>query len=252
MYPLRHRRPRFVNSTWLITGLLLLGWMLPLAAAPYIPPDYTAQYRAQRMGMAVVGEISLRRDGERLHYQADLRPAGMLARVRDDEITERTTIRITPHGLRSESYLYHHRSSRRDRLTEAHFDWQNHQVNGTHRGRPFHLPLQDGMVDRFALQIALINDIISQQRQISRTLVDRNRIVTYDFTLAGARSIRTALGELEAIEVQRYNKQRDMTVSIWFAPDLHYIPVRVEQIENGERVVLDIQAIQWHSTTTTP
>lgn len=212
----------------------------------YVPPDYTATYRAQRFGMAVIGEISLKRSNDTLYYQADLRPAGLLTLARDDEITEKTRIHITPMGLRSSYYFYSHISSRRERITEVYFDWQQKKLSGTHRGRAFNFELVDGMMDRFALQIALINDVVAGRKKVSRTILNRDRIVSYEFTRGDEQTIRTPLGVIRAIEMKRYNEARDMSVSIWFAPDLHYIPVRVEQEENNERFVLNIEAVEFH------
>ncbi|MCG5511547.1 DUF3108 domain-containing protein [Ectothiorhodospira shaposhnikovii] len=242
---IRRHRPLIA----LVLTALLAAALVPAAQAqtlPFVPPSYTAEYRAQKMGLSVVARITLTREGERLRYRARVRPTGMLSWVRNDEIIEQSILRLTPAGLRSEEYLYSHTGASRDRRTEIRFDWEALKASGTHNGRAFELDIPDRAIDRFALQLSMIHDVWSGQREFTETIVERNRIRTYEFTVGAPETIDTPMGAVEAIPVTRYNEERDTTVSTWFAPRLNYLPVRLEQLEDGERLVLTIQSVEWH------
>ncbi|ANB02415.1 DUF3108 domain-containing protein [Ectothiorhodospira sp. BSL-9] len=229
-------------------GLSLLLVCLPVAAQsmPFVPPSYTAEYEAQKMGLSVVGHITLTREGEFLRYRARLRPTGVLSWVRSDEIIEQSIMRMTPDGLRSEEYLYSHTGGSRKRLTESRFDWEAYRVKGVHNDKPFELDLPPDAVDRFALQLAMINRLHRGEKEFSQTIVDRDRIRTYHFTVGEPRNITTPMGRVEAIPVIREIEDRDTTVSTWFAPRMNYLPVRLEQEQNGDSVVLNIRSLEWH------
>ncbi|MGM0676918.1 DUF3108 domain-containing protein [Ectothiorhodospira marina] len=229
-------------------GLTLILACLPVAAQsmPFVPPSYTAEYEAQKLGLSVVGHITLTREGQFLRYRARLRPTGVLSWVRSDEIIEQSIMRLTPQGLRSEEYLYSHTGGSRERLTESRFDWEAYQVTGVHNGKPFELDLPPEAVDRFALQLAMINKLRQGEKAFSQTIVDRHRVRTYHFTVGEPRSITTPMGTMEAIPVIREIKDRDTTVSTWFAPRMNYLPVRLEQEQNGDKVVLNIRSLEWH------
>ncbi|SEQ31813.1 Protein of unknown function [Ectothiorhodospira magna] len=246
----RHRR-RWPSVIPLVLAVLLALALIPTAQAqtlPFVPPSYTAEYRAQKMGLSVVARITLTREGDRLRYRARVRPTGMLSWVRSDEIIEQSILRMTPAGLRSEEYLYSHTGASRDRRTDIRFDWETLTASGTHNGQAFTLDIPDRAIDRFALQLSMIHDVWRGQREFTETIVEPNRIRTYAFTVGEPEIIDTPMGRLEAIPVTRHNEERDTTVSTWFAPRLNYLPVRLEQLEDGERLVLTIESVEWHDS----
>lgn len=237
----RHPGPRRLG--WLLALLLLPGMA---AAMPYVPPSYTAEYQASKMGLSVVARITLSREGEYLRYRAQLRPTGVLSWVLSDEIIEQSIFRITPARLQSLEYLYQHIGDDRKRLTESRFDWEQGEVRGTRNGREFTLEIPPDAVDRFTLQLSMIQGLMDGRDRFSRTIVDKDRLTTYQFEVGTPQRIDTPVGRVEAIPVIRRIQDRDTTVSTWFAPRLHYLPVRLEQMQGDERLVLNLRTLEWH------
>ncbi|WP_242472599.1 DUF3108 domain-containing protein [Ectothiorhodospira mobilis] len=241
----RPHHPGPLWPCWLLALLLLPGLA---AAMPYVPPSYTAEYQASKMGLSVVARITLSREGEYLRYRAQIRPTGVLSWVLSDEIIEQSIFRITPARLQSLEYLYQHMSDDRKRLTESRFDWERGEVRGTRNGRSFSLEIPPDAVDRFTLQLSMIQALVKGRDRFSRTIVDKDRLTTYHFQVGAAQRIDTPLGRLEAIPVIRHIEDRDTTVSTWFAPRLNYLPVRLEQMQGDERLVLNLRTLEWHDT----
>ncbi|MFP4243523.1 MAG: DUF3108 domain-containing protein, partial [Ectothiorhodospira sp.] len=242
--PVATHRPIPAWPAWLTLLLLLLPGLA--GAMPYVPPSYTAEYQASKMGLSVVARITLTREGEYLRYRGLVRPTGVLSWVRSDEILEQSIFRLTPTELRSQEYLYRHTGNDRERLTKSRFDWPEGRVRGTHNGRDFNLKIPPEAVDRFTLQLSMIQALVEGRETFSRTIVDKDRLTTYRFQVGEARRIQTPMGELEAIPVIRHIEDRDTTVSTWFAPRLNYLPVRLEQMEGDNRLVLNLRALDWH------
>jgi len=58
----------------------------------------------------------------------------------------------------------------------------------------------------------------------------------------GREMVPTPLGHFETLKVQRLGDQRETT--LWCAPALHYLPVRIEQENRGSRVRLNLKSLQ--------
>ena len=65
----------------------------------------------------------------------------------------------------------------------------------------------------------------------------------YSFAIAGEEVLNTALGKLKTVRLQRIGDRRDTTV--WCAPQLSYLPVRLEQQDtDGSELTMQITSVQ--------
>ena len=68
-------------------------------------------------------------------------------------------------------------------------------------------------------------------------LLDDGKIETYRFAPAGKPTLDTPFGKVATARYNRRNPRTGRALSLWFAPQYHGVPVRVEQIETGKPTV---------------
>ncbi len=119
-------------------------------------------------------------------------------------------------------------------LSQVSFDWQDALAYATHDGAEATVDIVPGMHDRLTADIAAMLDLRSGRRLVSYDLIDRNTIRTYLFEELGSENIETAAGPLETVKYRRQREGSSRSVLIWYAPELGYLPVRVEQQKDGE------------------
>lgn len=92
--------------------------------------------------------------------------------------------------------------------------------------------------DRFGLQQAVRLWVIEHARKndketVEFAMVDDRRIRTYRFAITAYEEIEVPAGRFETVLVQRVDDPKK-TSKFWLAPARDYMPVKVEQIKNGD------------------
>ena len=110
------------------------------------------------------------------------------------------------------------------------YDWAKGIVSVT-GAVDIDLSLDNHPLDLLSYQLALRCDLEQGKEQLSYPVVARDRIKHYEFKVSGKETLKTRLGELETLVVERLRKDSDRTTRIWLAPGLNYLLVKLEQYE---------------------
>ena len=71
------------------------------------------------------------------------------------------------------------------------------------------------------------------------------RAILPEFEPEGEEIINTPLGKLKTIKLTRHKPNSRRETTLWCALDLHYLPVKVENIEKDDKItVAIIQSLQ--------
>ncbi len=115
------------------------------------------------------------------------------------------------------------------------FDFVNGKVLG---GRNGPLDIKPGTLDRLSVQQAArlwvkthVND--AKPGTLVTPVADHKRVKTYTFAIKGRGMVETAAGRFEAIQFERIDDPKT-TLRFWLAPEKDYMPVKVQNIEDGE------------------
>ncbi|MDO9453845.1 MAG: DUF3108 domain-containing protein [Stagnimonas sp.] len=105
-------------------------------------------------------------------------------------------------------------------------------------GRNGPLEIKPGTLDRLSVQQAArlwvkthIND--AKPGTLVTPVADHKRVKTYTFAIKGKSQIETPAGTFEAIQFERIDDP-NTTLRFWLAPEKDYMPVKVQNIEDGE------------------
>lgn len=134
--------------------------------------------------------------------------------------------------------LYFEKFRKRPGKTETvkqTFDWQQQLDHGTRGKKSWSSPLQPGTQDLQSHLLALQLDLRAGKRDLHYPVSKHGRVRDYHYQVTKEELQETALGKLPTLRVERIRDADDNRQTItWFAPSLDFIPVRIQQYEDGE------------------
>ncbi|MBA2491427.1 MAG: DUF3108 domain-containing protein [Gammaproteobacteria bacterium] len=232
----------------------LLGMMCAIAplslysAGPQVP-DFSARYVIKKAGLNVIATtISLTRGPENIVYRSAAEPIGMASwffgdhRIYEQAVLEQVDGQVIPL-----SYRYTHHGSDENRNEYYYYDWAGRVARTNYRGTPRTFRIPDRTLDNFSLQLALIQDARNGRKTITYPVISKGELKTYTFANLGRETIETPLGEFDTIKLERRKDDAENTTyTTWYASELNYLPVQVENREDGDVVLsLLLDEVAW-------
>ncbi|MCC2655821.1 MAG: hypothetical protein K0Q76_929 [Panacagrimonas sp.] len=217
--------------------MLVVGFISAADAAQPTPSDHT--YLLTR-GMMTLGEarftLGRQQDPNCWRYEYHAKPSG-LARLFIGDVSERSDFCMADGKVLSQSFDFKRADKAKDDFS-LRFDWQDGVVRSSAGEMR---PLETGMVDRLAMQIAVQTWVIDRKGQpgpetFSVTKVEDERVKTYTFRITGRESVTTPAGTFDTVRVERVNDKKKSTV-FWLAPSRGYAAVRVQQTKDGDEQI---------------
>jgi hypothetical protein len=234
-------------SNALLIALLMVSVSLPAAATGI--PDFTARYNIRKAGLKVISTtITLKRLPGTIEYRSEAEPVGVASWFfGDHRIHELSVLRQVAEQVIPLEYRYVHEGSDKNRNEHYRYDWARNVAHVYYRGEEKTFRIPDGTLDNFSLQLALIQDASSGESKLTYPVISRGELKTYTFINLGREAVETPLGQFETVKLERRkDDEENTTYTTWYAPKLHYLPVKVENREDGEVVLsLLLEAVEW-------
>ena len=235
-----------LSRTTLTGGFLLVcAWAMPaLAAGEWKPQSFAASYRLETMGFDIgimKRELSVSPGGV-YAYQGEMRAEGLAKLFLKDKLTERSSGTWQGDLCLPAAYVADNPGSKKVKHTEIRFDRNAGQVQVRLDQQTLQHPLQAAMIDKLAVELAVMRDIAQGQRQTEYTVVEGRKIKTYRMKVLGQERVSTPQGTFDTVKITRDMAEAQQSGNprktvVWSAPALGFIPVRVEHTEKDGRVV---------------
>ncbi len=236
--PIRSRRNAI---TRLCLGLFLTGYALTVAAAPLLK-SFSASFSVSR-GVIPLGSLDLKftlGEAGDYRYLAYTQPGLITGWFSGDEITEESQGRLVPGGVVSEHYRYNETNDQDDNV-EVRFDWPARKAYTTSDGITWAQAIGPDTQDRLSQQLMVRLQLAEGRDELSYQVADGGKLKRYHFKVVGEEPVDTPYGRLPCLKVRRSKESRPPDYTIWFAPKLDYLPVRIEREKDGNHyhMVLD-------------
>ena len=206
-----------------------LGWSMPA--------EFQAIYNAQLKQVDGQVMMTLKKEQDNLYsYETITRPSGFWRVIIDGSIWEKSTFSLKNGVIQSKTYDLTDTIRSKPRQSSATFDWDNLMLSGHYKDRKFELPLNNYVIDRVALQIAIILNSQQGNNSSEYYILDRDKLLKVQVNNKEIVNIRVPFGEFEAIEIEHTGEQSESTNSLWLAPKLGYIPIKIAQKKDGKTV----------------
>jgi len=153
--------------------------------------------------------------------------------------------RITPQGLRPESFVASRTRRGRNEAAQARFDWDagNLSYGATSESKSAALPAGTQDFVSFIFQFVLVPPSPGVYRV---PITTGTRFEVYDIVVSGEERIETPLGTLRTLSVKQMPRAGEESIEISLAAEYRYLPVRIRHYDregnySGEQVVREIR-----------
>ncbi len=232
----------------LAAALLALSPLAPAGAD--MPTGFEASYRISS-GMLGGGSATLhfeQADGRyRLH--SSTRASGLLSLIYRSRLDEHSRGRVGEDAaLIPEQYLYL-REGRGARRAELRFDWERGQVINDVGGPVWRLAIPEGTKDRLLMQVAVMRDLARGREHMLYPVADGGELRRVTLQVDGEQELETPAGRFRAVRVRHVSGENDATggrTTFWCAPELNYLPIRLEHEDpDGRDYVMVLTAYRF-------
>ena len=226
-----------LDSYTIMKSLSLILLLLVCSSGWSIPSEFQAIYNAQLKQVDGQVMMTLKKEQDNFYsYEIITRPSGFWRIIIDGSIREKSTFVFNDGEVQSKTYELTDTIRTKPRQSLATFDWDNLLLSGHYKNRKFELPLNIDVIDRATLQIAIIVNNLQANFSSEYYILDRDKVLRVRVKKKDIVNLRVPFGQYEAIEIQHSSEQSETTNSLWLAPELDYIPIKIAQKEDGKTV----------------
>jgi hypothetical protein len=219
-------------------ALIMLAMISSTQATPAVPQPFIATYHVSFRGIgAGTLRMEWRRDSgsDRYVFETRANPSALAKLVVSDSAFERTTLELTPDGLRPLSWEADGGRSGEKGNGKLVFDWNANTVTGTDEGNPVKLALEPGIQDRLSIQIGVMMSLINGEEPGTIAMINGDSVRRYTYTRGKSETIRSPeMGPLETIVYESTRPNSNRLSRVWHVPSLEYLPARAEQVRKGK------------------
>jgi hypothetical protein len=232
----------------LLSLILLLAAAAAATAAPARPPLFAASYDVRIDGMKI-GEMTramkaLGNDTYLLETEAF--SVGLVSWFKPDRYVERSTLQATDDGYLPIEFYSRYTGRSKEVIERLRFDWEQMRVVSLRDGKENELPLESGVLDKLMYQAVMQRELARGVTRFRYRVADRGKIGEYEMDVIAHETVRTVVGDQRTVVIKKG------TTRIWCAENLDYVPVRLEQREDGHVIVTDLVALTRETAHTEP
>lgn len=226
---------------------ILFITFIPQWVWAYDIPDFSANYSVNINGLQA-GELkrslSTQEDGSH-HFKSETQAKGIFAFFKPDLVEETSIFTAENNLIRPQSYLYQRTGGKKDKYLKLNFDWQNKQVHIDDKKHPWSLDIETNTLDKLVYQLALMTDLAENKKQFSYQIADGGKVKIYHIIILDNEVITTPLGKIKTVKLMRKrDKPSGRQTTLWCAPALNYLPVKLEHIEKGTVFTAELRRLE--------
>lgn len=226
----------------MMRAVYVLVSMLACAHAPAAPMHldrFFASFVLKAFG-TTVGRTEWRlipTENDQFLWESRSESAGAGVLIRDVYVTERSESELHGDTFRPLVYRYDRHGANASRNVEVSFDWNDGIVLNTAQGHTWRMTVPVGTLDKLSYLLALMRDLADGKRHMQYAVADGGRLKRYELRAIGSETLVTALGTLETVKILRSRHADDREATLWCAPALGFLPVKLEHRDGEGRLV---------------
>ena len=200
-----------------------------------IPSQYTAVYNAKLKQADGVLTTQLEKNGDLYSFELITEATGFWKAIIKGSIIERSTFAIENDQLKTYDYHLIDTIRKKSRESDAVFNWNNSIITGYYKDREINIALEDKTLSRIVLQLQIMynqeKQIVSNDYQVldKDALKNVNIISEHLFT-----ETSVPFGTFQTIKISHQSEDSERLNSLWLAPELNFIPIKISQSINGK------------------
>ncbi|WP_244912993.1 DUF3108 domain-containing protein [Methylophaga nitratireducenticrescens] len=214
--------------------------------------DYSAQYEIQMNGLQA-GELNQQLETltDGLHrFRSATKAKGVVALFKRDTVKETSLWSLSQQQIKPRQYLYQRNGGKKDKYLRMDFDWRNRSVHIDDKVHPWDLEIENGTLEKHVYQVQLRLDLLQnpQQKTFNYLIADGGHLKHYQIKRLEQETITTPLGSINTVKFKRQrdrDSDKDRETTLWCAPELNYLPVKLEHIEkDGTKFIAVLRRVE--------
>ena len=207
----------FINSSWAL------------------PTEYSAIYNAKLKQADGVLATQLKKNGDIYSFELITEPTGFWKIITKGSVIERSKFVIENDQLKTYDYHLIDTIRKKSRESESEFNWSTSKITGYYKDREIDIPLEGKTLSRIVLQLQIMHD---QEKQIASTnylILDKDalkKITVFPEEFITETSV--PFGKFQTIKISHQSENSERLNSLWLAPELNFIPIKISQSINGK------------------
>lgn len=228
---------RQINQFALVLALCFVNCV---RAEEYTPVLFEADYTIRMKGaqIAKMTRRFSRHDSGIYQYRSETRTTGIISLFRKDHIIENSNWQLQADKLIPVEYFYDHSGGKKDRKVSISFDWKNNRIINSIDGSSWEMPASPNVMDKLLYQLAIMYDLKAGKESLQYTVADGGKTKIYNFEILGEETIKTPIGKLLTVKLERHKPNSRRKSTLWCAKDLEFLPIKVENIEKDGKVTV--------------
>jgi hypothetical protein len=211
-----------------------------LLAAPALP-EFNAIYAIQKFRIKMAEahyQLSYTETGYRFSQNTKLH--GLASLFADDSISAVSLIDATGDNLLLTEHHFVHTGSDKNEKADINILWNTDkntlqgEITGVVKGKKINLKTDTEIWEPLSFQIPMMIEANKDRKEYPYNAILKDKIDTYNFVFSSSKKITFAGKHYQAWQMVRTDPVKNRQLHIWLLPELHNIPVIVENYRNGE------------------
>ncbi|NWG38660.1 MAG: DUF3108 domain-containing protein [Hydrogenophilaceae bacterium] len=213
-----------------LLGLLLVS--IPLSGWAQVPQQFELVYRFTFNGQYVgnVTDRFQRLGSQQYQLTSVAKPDGKLSLLLPT-LTLISKGLFKPKEIVPTSYRQV-RSNAPQKAAQATLDWSRNLLTHQYKGKTEEEALPSGTQDALS-QLYVFSIMEKLPDRLEMPVTNGRQLLTYQYEKFPAMPITTPLGTFETVEYRRIAGPDENAISVWVAPALHHLPLRIRVKENS-------------------
>lgn len=218
----------------------MLILVFSVAGAETLPPTFSAKYEIKK-GFISIGFAtrSFFTEEDKRYYVSDSKTAGVIGALFKEHIIQKTHFLFEYGVVKPLSYHYDRNNGKK--TVKQTYNWKKGEVFSQRDDKSFEYKVPVGAQDQSSYQLALMIDLANGKRNFTYHIAENVRLMDYDVRHTGNEKISTIRGTLDTVVMQV--KTKKVKITIWCAPKLHYLPVKIEHDEDGISFIAELVSL---------
>lgn len=203
-------------------------------------PDFDARYAVQKYGLKLAtATYTLHRNENTYHIAQHTELYGVAALFRNDTVRASSHVTLYKGQPRLQDFTYIQTGKEKNRDEELHFSYPDNPpdttlIKGVSRSQPINVKTQGAVWDILSFQIPLMMEARPDIKTYPYKAIINGELDQYTFNLVSTGSFQFADRDYQTLEVVRNDPVKNRQLHIWLAPELHNLPVIIENYRDGE------------------
>jgi hypothetical protein len=209
-------------------------------------PEFSANYAIKKYGAKLAkAHYQLEHTESGYKFTQNTKLHGLAKLLGNDTVSAVSYIHQIDDTLLLQKHSYIQTGKEKNKNEEIDISWEDDnpesgkktlkgEINGTVRSKKINIKTETPVWEALSFQIPLMIEASKDIKEYPYNAIIKGKIDTYNFILTEVKTVYFAKKEYQALHVIRTDPNKDRKLSIWLAPELHNLPLIIENYRNGK------------------